>query len=278
MKSIKNTEIDFEGFKVRNESAEILDCIAIAKEDSLEFVLYSRKSSNLSVTDTFVRSDEGVIDIDRARISISSKDFLLNMKKTAETDKEGRDSHIFGSGLKTEFNRSKPRIEGRFPTNFILQHEESCMHEGTQKVKSRSGFIKGNYLGAYRPSLIYEEGEVIQHSNPHINEDGTEEVLKWNCSDSCAVKNLDDQSGVRPSTLAHIGFEGSVSNPFTVVKSKRKKTYGKDIGGHGVLYGDSGGASRFYKQVQGKGQLDEYLNTLLRREQNDDIRTFTNCR
>lgn len=54
--------------------------------------------------------------------------------------------------------------EGRFPTNVILVHGPECEQTRT-------------------------------------DEDGMEEVAQWDCQDNCPVKELQDQSGERPSTM-----------------------------------------------------------------------------
>ena len=79
-----------------------------------------------------------------------------------------------------------------------------------------------------------------------MKDDGKETVANWICEPGCPVARLDEQSG-------------SGQSP----KTSRSKTSGTDFGQinddgwepsgcviHG--YGDTGGASRFYKQVGGE--------------------------
>jgi len=85
-------------------------------------------------------------------------------------------------------------------------------------------------------------------SMAHYATKGRETVAAWTCAPGCPVMALDAQSGVLHS-----------QNPAT-----RKGRVGKHGTGDGTTYfgvketgnhyGDAGGASRFFRQVGGKGE------------------------
>jgi hypothetical protein len=86
---------------------------------------------------------------------------------------------------------------------------------------------------------------ILQHLEG-CGQDGTETVAAWVCASECPVAALDQQSGAGQS-------------PRTYQRSKsgyNKGTYslglGEPSGATSLNYGDAGGASRFFKQVQAK--------------------------
>ena len=135
---------------------------------------------------------------------------------------------------------------GRWPANVILQHLDGCRCEGTKKVRGITGGTKPHRHAA---PITAHGGFAEKQNRPYFNhtdEDGKETVANWICEAGCPVAGLDEQSG-------------SGQSP----KTSRAKTSGTDFGQinddgweppgcviHG--YGDTGGASRFYKQVGGK--------------------------
>jgi hypothetical protein len=76
------------------------------------------------------------------------------------------------------------------------------------------------------------------------------------CSHDCPVAEMDRQSGNRPSNncLPKTGFKDN------------SPCYGTGIDSHrGAGYGDTGGASRFFRQVQSEDELEDYLDHLIRK-------------
>jgi hypothetical protein len=75
----------------------------------------------------------------------------------------------------------------------------------------------------------------------HADEDGNETVALWICVDGCPVKALDEQSGERPSG-------GSAATKPRCVGLYEDGLKQRMI----VPYTDTGGASRFFKQIGGE--------------------------
>jgi len=114
---------------------------------------------------------------------------------------------------------------GRWPANLILQHSPECVLSGTKKHKT---------LGYTKP-------------------DGTETVEDWDCVEGCPVRKLDEQSGELKSgqLLSHHKRTGdSIIGTFKIRdRSDEEKNFG----------GDSGGASRFFYNVDWSNEIEERL-------------------
>ena len=143
--------------------------------------------------------------------------------------------------------------EGRWPANVILQHLDGCRCDGVKRVKacgvgavSRStGKENGGQTGAAYGAESRTAGtEMVNYAD----EDGKETVANWVCVEGCPVARLDEQSGVSQSSRPN-----RVSGQFTQPGPKGLiYGFGFGIGWVSPTYNDTGGASRFYKQVGGK--------------------------
>ena len=123
-----------------------------------------------------------------------------------------------------------------------------------------SEYKKNPYSGGYKAR---PDTEV------YFDEDGFETTKAWACTSSCPVGKLDVQGGERPSTLAHKGNgSNKVQHPAKLStlrkENKARVTYSNNFGGGTYVYSDTGGASRFFKQVTSQEELDDYLGTLIR--------------
>jgi len=78
-----------------------------------------------------------------------------------------------------------------------------------------------------------------------VAKDGTETVANWICEPECPVARLDEQSGSLKSGVA--GPKSRVYGNGTIYGTSDKALDSDACG-----YNDTGGASRFYKQVGGK--------------------------
>ena len=130
--------------------------------------------------------------------------------------------------------------KGRWPANVILQHLDGCRCDGTKRVKShnpgnkltRGGASTGECYGDYgKRSLV-----------GHADKDGKESVANWICEPGCPVAGLDEQSGERKTTWVPPTHKNNRDGDFMGALNHP---------GH-QGFNDTGGASRFYKQVGGK--------------------------
>ena len=124
---------------------------------------------------------------------------------------------------------------GRWPTNLLLVHGPGCKQVGTKKVPG------------------------------YADPDGLETIPNWDCQPDCPVRLLDEQSGQIKSAYPGNpeGAQAKYGQP--VLNPKRGNCYapGLDTKPCGVLYSDSGGASRFYPQFPDLPAALEWLQRLV---------------
>ena len=133
-------------------------------------------------------------------------------------------------------------VQGRWPANLILVHRPGCRETGMKSVRASLGGTNGpTALGR-----MNDDGWVPKPTpkQTYADASGMGIVPSWECAPDCPVRELDEHSGDRPvSGAAKTGwhpdtvYEGQGS---TYIQAKRT----------GVLHNDSGGASRFFKQVK----------------------------
>ena len=118
--------------------------------------------------------------------------------------------------------------------------------KGTKKVKAAQGgsnpvrrtAIHGEYGG-------HQSVGRSQSYCDYADKDGNESVANWICEPGCPVARLDANS-----------LAGGMHSAGSSRSAKREagKTGMFPMDGDGHRFGDSGGASRFYKQVGGSGE------------------------
>ena len=133
-------------------------------------------------------------------------------------------------GINIDASRIKAgQNDGRFPANLVLSHKPGCKQVGTKEGK---GYTINRFTDGAKPF-----GNGAGH--PYKVEDqGPETIAVWDCDDDCAIKTLDNQTGVLTSGE---------------MKGKIKGKAGKDTFGsykgeatEQTYYADSGGPSRFF--------------------------------
>jgi len=140
-----------------------------------------------------------------------------------------------------------PSESGRWPANLILEHKPGCCIIGTQTVKAKQLTAGRRTVkwGVGEGGDTYEKGTGAQFATS----DGLDTAPVWECEPGCPVADLDEQSGDCRGMSRQI--------------LRRGASTGTSIGGHGIYgksslheamvgYDDTGGASRFFKQVGGK--------------------------
>ena len=249
------TSIDAVGFRARRAGLEVRDCLLILEPgNKARLGLLAKRETASTVVEGYVRQETGVLDLDRCRISS-----VGDHKRPLQPTKNARNVY----GAQTAFMPTN--AEGRFPANMIFMHGPTCTCEGTKKVKGGTAHkdnqkSKGTgivYAGAWNP-------KGVSGTAGYTSEDGTEEVPNWICEPTCPVRILDEQSGLNcgaSSTAKSIKGPTSFNRVENGPSSYISDVYHSD--------GRDGGASRFFKQVQEEGELDAYLNTLVREYPNE---------
>ena len=183
----------------------------------------------------------GGINIDASRVAAPGE----TISNHSRGDESAISKGIYGDSAGQETHQTEGQKSGRWPANVILQHLDGCRCEGIKKVSKgggtgvasrnhehQAGFLEGKDTGGFNTS--------------HYGSDGKESVANWICAEGCPVAALDEQSGTSKSTGGRIGNKGG------------GRIYGGGKGLAGAYssgdpgFGDTGGASRFFKQVGGE--------------------------
>lgn len=160
-------------------------------------------------------------------------------------EREGAAAGMFAEGggrLPGQYQQPK----GRWPANVILQHRPSCKLVG----QHYEDFLINVYADATKGNFASYKDE--DDERPDYKAEGNGQVVdEWECVEGCPVAHLDDQTGtLRTSPMVH------------TTKGGQGRCYGKENVRHLVVQGSEGGASRYFKQVQGALELREYLRTM----------------
>jgi site-specific DNA-methyltransferase (adenine-specific) len=191
-----------------------------------------------------------------ARKPLSEKTVATNVLKHGAGGINIDDSRVAGTPEPTRFNPSEhshdgwrmnstgeecainaEKTSGRFPSNVILSHHPECQCIGVKTVKGNS---KPHELHSNTEqyegwgNITFRKGEMVGHGD----EDGNETVDDYICHENCPIKIMDEQSGVSTSFKSDNSYEGIQGS-----QNIFKGSYGKNTG---QLYGDKGGASRFF--------------------------------
>jgi site-specific DNA-methyltransferase (adenine-specific) len=89
----------------------------------------------------------------------------------------------------------------------------------------------------------------------YATEKGAETVENWKCVEGCPVRELDEQSGDRPSTLTGRA-DPSKAQPHPGKEMNPNSTFLGERTHHSDVYADSGGASRFFPSFPGQEPVE----------------------
>lgn len=213
------------------------------KPASEHWILVRKPCSEDTVAKNVLKHGTGGINIDASRIESCPNDPNIRNNKTR------------GEGFRTEYvggeakwDSTRPHWEahrGRFPANFILSHNPDCVEAGTKKVKSGTAgknsraFGDGNIFGTvkeFKPN----------GTESYANEDGTETVASFECTESCAVAELDR---ISIKNGVHLSGKGRAAGTAKQTANGGVTSYvlGQNPN-NGMRYQDSDnpGASRFF--------------------------------
>jgi len=123
----------------------------------------------------------------------------------------------------------------RYPANLIFQHEPTCEVVGTREV--RTGEAVRERSGG---KTIFSETAKPPMENMTYGEGGKEAIPDWRCEEGCPVPDLDAQSGISTSK-GHVRHNKG---------SWKVRKVGNVVAAVETPHTDTGGASRFFKQVK----------------------------
>ncbi len=188
-----------------------------------EPIIWAVKPPEGSYVDNVLKWGVGAVNVDECRISTNEDLSINGNRKNVKS--------YWQLNPSVEDVKSSPK--GRFPANIILSHHPECVQVGMKKVKGSNkpgpkGFVNDGMFNIKR-----KEGEVKEKYG------GPETVESWDCHPDCAVRLLDEQSGVLQSKWGKDAPD-KMSGNINYVGKKRVSQQ--------QFRGDSGGASRFFKQ------------------------------
>ena len=199
---------------------------------SYEPVVLCRKPlSEPTVAQNVLRWGTGALNIDKCRIGNKQ----IQTHNTAFLQYHGQNIRPW----QQEHQPFVTQHQGRFPANFLLSHAECCEYVGMKKIKGISG--GGMNRDGQGENNVYgkHQGHPQIKNVGYADIDDMETIEEWKCVENCPVRMLDEQSGNRLSTLT-----GRNQNHNYTSRQVSEGLFGKRI--QGSLYGDSGGASRFF--------------------------------
>lgn len=137
---------------------------------------------------------------------------------------------------------------GRWPSNVLLSHAQGCERIGTKKVSTGTA-VQRNREEGDKPASVYGTYQTQQDDATYAGPDGKEEMPIYRCVEGCPVAELDRQSGVLTSGSAAAGGHVRKAISDEGIYGSGKGLW-QEAGSAGELYGDTGGASRFYKTFE----------------------------
>ena len=177
----------------------------------------------------------GGINIDASRVAHANLDDLEAHRKMVEAIKArgGSMDNSWKNSSDLSGANDVP-TGGRWPGNLILQHLDGCRRTGTRPAE-------GYQINRFTDGAKHFGGAVGHAYEGATMEGGVETV--WACVPGCRVRALDEQSGDRPSGGSPTAHDRQVGLYEDGLKQRII-----------TPYNDTGGASRFFKQVGGSGE------------------------
>jgi len=198
-----------------------------------------RKScSEPTVAANVLRHGVGVLNIDGCRVAASPADFA---KLAAGVEAIRARGGVMENSWKnsSDLSGANPAsLLGRWPANLILQHLEGCHIVGTTTV--RGDRRTPDY--SPRQSGMFNVGQVKSDGRPRGTLHGDQSVLAYECAPGCPVAALDAQSGQSTTPTKLTRGAGGQHGAYSPIAAQ----------GEIPSYGDTGGASRYFKQFVGK--------------------------
>ena len=239
--------------KLEDEGWELRDSIKVILQNTSLHATLFRKPFKGTVANNVLENGCGGINIDVSRITYQTKSDLDSVMNPTLNTKKGK-KHTAGA-MTGGINRiDAGNSNGRFPANLILIHP-NCQKIGVKTVKGTSSDARKKKTSKF--SGIFGEGGVATGKAGHGDENGNEIIINYDCVTDCPIQKLDTQSGITKAVKTKKS-DNRVEN--------NNQVFGKGLGLHNPAnsHKDSGGASRYFKQVHSLEELKEYLTTLIR--------------
>ena len=208
-------------------------------------VTVARKPLIGSVAANVLRHGIGGIAIDTCRIQ-HNEDFGDQPYRPWATS--GANYREIGNDHRSTLNeeaQAKLQNLGRWPANLVLCHLAGCVRDGVKQVTGNKLTFKQEGQGGSKDrgrSIAFRYGALpVGQEFGYANQDGMETVPSWSCQMGCPVAELDKVTTVSSKRQV----EHSRKRTSGEVYPQDRDNYREDN-----TYGDSGGVSRFFKQLQ----------------------------
>jgi len=207
--------------------------LGTALKPSWEPILVFRKPlEEKTIAAQVLKTETGGLNIDACRVITTDTYQYLNGP--------GGKSYQYSSNKRsaeTRPNSTENNPLGRWPANLVFIHSPGCKIVGFKKVPAP---VINRFEDGMKP---FGEGAGHGFTSEQTGDaDGMEEIPVYECEEGCPVKLLDEQSGELQSGRVKSHYMRNVMGG------------GGYQGGFGVVplmgYGDKGGASRFFGQIQ----------------------------
>lgn len=228
--------------------------------------LFRQPLSAKNVTENILQHGTGGLNIGACRVSVAMDELVTQSGETVDTlchegyERPGRSMYV----TKPKERSGPANVLGRWPSNLVLVHADGCLDSGTKRIAAASGVSKNRPITAIRRSGAHtgagghQRLGRVQPVFGYGDDEGLETVTAWECAAGCPVKLLDEQSGIRPSTLT------GKADPLAA-HSNPGDNHGSSLfgGGNSNVYADSGSASRFYPTFASVTELTSWVWSLI---------------
>ena len=207
--------------------------------------------SEPTVAANVLRHGTGAINVDGCRVQGGGAVHAVQSDPGKRTGTVGTDLGFTRQDVDTFRAAQAASIErtntlGRWPANVLFTHAPGCVRAGSRKVKGQNPKYANEGRGAGKGEGVYESGVGPRPAGIGIgyaDAEGKETIAAYDCAPGCPVAALDEQT----ESLTRQGSPKKVD-------TGDKSFLGTGHGGaaNSTFYGDTGGASRFFKQFGGE--------------------------
>jgi len=231
-------EVSLTGAAV-TDAAKKWEGFGTALKPAVEFWILARKPLIGTVAANVLTHGTGALNIDGCRIAGN----IDEMRGRSGTAAQG--NKILGAGIRNpDGGIWKPSLGGRWPANVVMSHSEDCKQIGERLVRcSDPRRADGTVNGSWGTNGVYGGAKSTGMLKPNYSTNGKETIADWRCAPGCPVAALDAQSGKLKSGPA---AKGGHKRRVSLNTESTVNVAGRNDEDAGTLYGDSGGASRFF--------------------------------
>ena len=249
--------IQGQGFPKNHDVSKAIDKQDAAKQWSgygtttkpaYEPLVVTRRPLEGTVANNVLTHGCGALNIDAARITTTENLNGGAFPKNKTDRHDGAENWRYKIGGAGEFVQPP----GRFPSNLALIHEGGCVRVGTNTVQGNRTDTRPEGDGGRTDKTQYRMRPTETTKRGYSDNDGTETVDEWHCTDTCAVQVLSEQSGDRSSPW-HGNQKGNTKGRKGGMRFGGREQ--KETSKH--EFGDLGTAARFY--YQGKASPSDRL-------------------